>query len=133
MHNDFKLDESLSISLDFYFKDTGVDESVRVLLSNKDWADDVPGLKITAFNEKTEWQPEGVIFVQFNIGVGTREVATRFFGLPMNEWHTATVDIDIEQELVFFGVNGRKEQKTLTESEGGEPINIDLFLNQLQS
>ena len=47
LHNNIQTDTSLSLSLDFYFKNTGVDESVRVLLSNKDWSYAAPGLKIT--------------------------------------------------------------------------------------
>jgi len=131
LHSNIQTDKSLSLSLDFYFKNTGEDESVRVLLSNKDWAYDVLGLKITAFNEKTAWQPEGIIFLQFNIGVGTREVATRFFDLPMNTWHTASVDLDFSENTVSFGVNGRKDTKSLSESEGGEAIDPTQFINSL--
>ena len=131
IHSGLQLDESLSLSVDFYFKDTGVDESVRVILSNKDWAYDRPGLKIEVFNEKIEWQPDGIIFVQFNIGVGTREIATRFFDLPMDQWHTATVDIDVERGEVTFGVNGRRVVKSLTEAEGGETVDPSGFLASL--
>ncbi|MEO0423566.1 MAG: M60 family peptidase N-terminal accessory domain-containing protein [Pseudomonadota bacterium] len=131
VHTALQRDQSLSLSVDFYFKDTGEDESVRVILSNKDWAYDVFGLKIEVFNERIEWQPEGIIFVQFNIGVGTREVATRFFDLPMDQWHTATVDIDFVTNEVAFGVNGRKENKSLNESEGGESIDPTAFISHL--
>lgn len=133
LHTDLQLDKSLSISLDFNFRNTGEDESIRVLLSNKDWAYDVPGLKITAFNEKEEWQPEGIIFVQFNIGVGIREIATRFFELSMDQWHTATVNLDVEAGEVAFGINGREVVKSLTESEGGEAVDPTQFLNHLAS
>ena len=129
MHADMQLDESLSISVDFNFVNTGEDESIRVILSNKDWAYDVPGLKITAFNEKIEWQPDGIIFVQFNIGVGTREIATRFFELSMDEWHTATVDLDFASGTVAFGINGREVIKSLTESEGGEAVDPSQFIS----
>lgn len=129
MPENLQLDDSFKVSVDFYFRDTGEDESVRVILSNKDWAYDVPGLKITAFNEKVEWQPEGIIFAQFNIGVGTREIATRFFDLPMDQWHTATVDIDFQANTVAFGINGREVIKSLTESEGGEAVDPSQFIS----
>lgn len=131
LHDDIQLDKSLSLSIDFLFKDTGEDESTRVLISNKDWAYDVYGLKIEAFNEKTEWQPEGLIFLQFNIGVGTREIATRFFELPVDVWHTATVDLDFENNTVSFGVNGRSDTKSLSEAEGGEVIDPTNFISSL--
>ncbi|MCH2055770.1 MAG: M60 family metallopeptidase [Thalassotalea sp.] len=133
MQGDFQIDKSLYLSVDFLFKDTGEDESVRVILSNKDWSYDTPGLEITAFNEKTAWQPEGFIFLQFNIGVGIREIATRFFDLPMDEWHTATVSLDIEYGLVTFSVNGRGVTKSLTESEGGEQVDPSSFIASLPS
>ncbi len=129
MPENLQLDDSFKVSVDFYFRDTGEDESVRVILSNKDWAYDVPGLKITAFNEKVEWQPEGIIFAQFNIGVGTQEIATRFFDLPMDQWHTATVDIDFQANTVAFGINGREVIKSLTESEGGEVVDPSQFIS----
>ena len=133
MHADLQLDKSLHISVDFLFRDTGEDESIRVILSNKDWAYDIPGLKITAFNEKIEWQPDGIIFVQFNIGVGDREIATRFFDLPMNVWHNAAVTLDFEANTVVFSVNGRKLTKSLTEAEGGELVDPSQFISALGS
>lgn len=131
LHDDIQLDKSLTISLDFLYKDNGEDESVRVLLSNKTWAYDVFGLKIEAFNEKTEWQPEGVIFVQFNIGLGTQEIATRFFDIPMDEWHTATVTLDFGANTVTYGVNGRNVIRSLTESEGGGIADPTDFIHSL--
>ncbi len=131
LHDDIQLDKSLSLSIDFLFKDTGEDESTRVLISNKDWAYDVYGLKIEAFNEKTPWQPEGLIYLQFNIGVGTREIATRFFELPMDVWHTATVDLDFENNTVSFGVNGRSDTKSLSEAEGGVVIDPTNFISSI--
>lgn len=128
LHDNIQLDKSLSISIDFMFKDTGVDESVRVILSNKDWAYDVYGLKIEAFNEKVEWQPDGIIFVQFNLGVGRIQVAQRFFNLSMDEWHTATVDLDFENETVTFGINGRTDTQPLFEDEAGDTVDPEAFL-----
>ena len=133
LHEQIQLDKSLFVSVDFMFKDTGEDESVRVILSNKNWAYDVYGLKITAFNEQIAWQPDGIIFLQFNIGVGTREIATRFFDLPMDTWHTASVELDFANNTVNFGVNGRYDSQSLTEAVGGDPVDPSAFISHLGS
>ena len=129
MSQDIQLDKSLYISVDFMLPDTGVDESARVIFSNKDWAYDVWGLKLTAYNEKIEWQPAGTFYVEFNIGVGISEIATRFFELQMNTWYTATVELDFEQSTVGFGINGRVDNLSLKENIVGNSIDPSDFIN----
>lgn len=132
LNRDIQVGKSLSISVDFLFQDTGVDESARVIFSNKTWAYDVPGLKIEVLNEQEAWQPNQAIFVQFNLGMGIQEIANRFFGLRMDEWHTATVDLDFENNTVTFGVNGRTTTRSLTEDEGGGQVDTARFVAALQ-
>lgn len=128
---DLQRDKSLYISIDFKFLDVGEDESTRVIFSTKDWAYDVLGLKITSFNEKTAWQPEGIIFVDFNIGVGVTEIFSRFYGLEMDVWHTATVDLDFEAMTVGFGINGRVESHSLNANLSDNPIDPSAFIEEL--
>jgi len=131
LSQDLQRDKSFSISADFMLPNTGIDESTRIILSNKSWSYDEPGFKITAYNEKTEWQPEGMLYVDFNIGVGVTEIYGRFYDIPMDQWHRVSVDIDFEDELVSFGINGRIYQQSLTANINGNTIDPSVFIEWL--
>ncbi|TKB47158.1 M60 family metallopeptidase [Thalassotalea mangrovi] len=129
LSQDFQTDKPIYISVDFMLPEIDIDESVRVILSNKNWAYDVYGLKLTAFNEKTAWQPEGTFYVVFNIGVGVTEIASGFHNLKMDTWYTATIELDFEDNTVGFGINGRVDNKSLTENITGNTIDPTGFID----
>ncbi|TQV88063.1 PKD domain-containing protein [Aliikangiella coralliicola] len=131
LSQDIDRDQSFYISVDFMIPNTGIDESARVIVSNKTWDYSEPGFKVTAYNEKIEWQAEGMLFVDFNIGVGDTEIAARFYDIPMDEWHTVSVDVDFAEEVVSFGMNGRIYQQSLTANINGNTIDPSLFIDWL--
>jgi len=131
LSQDLQRDDSFFISVDFMIPNMGIDESTRVILSNKTWDYSEPGFKITAFNEKTEWQPEGMLYVDFNIGVGNTEIYGRFYDIPMDEWHTVSINVNFAQELVSFTINGRVYQQSLTANINGNTIDPSLFIEWL--
>jgi len=112
----------------------GIDESARILMGNKDWSYDVPGFQFALMNEKTEWQPEGIIYINFNIG-GTdgKEIAGRFYDIPMDEWHTATFLVDFQTEIVTFGYDGRRFTQSLREDINGGVFDPEPFIESLST
>ncbi len=126
-------EESLYISVDFMMPNEGIDESARILFGNKDWSYDTPGFQFQLINEKTAWQPEGVAYINFNIGGGPdgTEIAGRFYDIPMGEWHTATFLVDFTTEMVTFGYNGRSFRQSLRENINGGVFNPEPFFQSL--
>ncbi|MEW6982045.1 PKD domain-containing protein [Colwelliaceae bacterium 6471] len=124
-------DKSFFISVDFMIPNVGVDESARFIFGNKGWGYADPGFKLVVFNEKEAWQPNDKLFVDFNIGVGTVEIAKRFYDVPMDVWQSASMFVDFENDTVTFGLNGRLYQQSLRVSIDGADIDPTEFIQSL--
>lgn len=124
--------KSFFMSIDFMMPDEGIDESARILFGNKDWGWFSPGFTFQLINEKTAWQPEGIAYINFNIGGWNYgEIAGRFYDIPMGEWHTATFFVDFETEMVTFGLNDRTFTQSLRENIDGGVFDPEIFYQSL--
>lgn len=131
--NAILMDETFYISIDFNMPNEGIDESARILFGNKDWTYDTPGFTFQLLNEKTEWQQEGMAFVNFNIGGGGTEISGRFFNVPMGEWHRAYFIVDFKTETVTFGLNERTHTQSLRENANGNEFDPEPFYQSLST
>ena len=126
-------DASFYVSVDFMMPDEGIDESARVLFGNKDWAYDAPGFTFQLYNEKTEWQPAGIAYINFNIGGGTKEIGGRFYGVEMGKWYRAYFIVDFTTETVTFGLNERSYSQSLRETADGQEFDPEQFYESLST
>jgi N-terminal domain of M60-like peptidases/Peptidase M60, enhancin and enhancin-like len=132
MSQAIRTDKSFFISTAFMVPNVGVDESARFLFGNKAWGWDTPGFHVRIMNEKTEWQPEGIVYLHFNIGGGNAtEISERFYQVPMDEWHTAYMYVDFENERVAFGLDGRRIEQSLREDLNGAGFDPTPFISSL--
>lgn len=124
-------DDSYYLSVEFNMVEEGIDESARVLFGNKTWSYDDPGFAFQLLNEKSAWQPAGMAYVNYNIGGGTTEIAGRFYGVTMGEWHTAWIHVDFASETVTFGLDGRSVSQSLRENINGGVFDPEPFYASL--